>query len=259
MFHLKSEKKKQNNSLKKSLQTSGLFLANLKNQFFANLSHEFKTPINADEIKGYYFPSFLFDAIGSTTYSGRLYTEEKKEKEDGTTETIRNYFNISGTRETHHNNVEVEASSKLTQLELNFIKPYNLSEARAYSNEFIYGFSLEQHDTNLDKALLQAQNLMKFDIRNTILNSYDHDGVSNLDLRTSFYNQKYNYCMLPIYRINFSYKNKTYTNVMNGQTGSLGGDYPKSAGKISLVVILSILGFLLPIILFVLVAVLGIL
>ena len=76
---------------------------------------------------------------------------------------------------------------------------------------------------------------------------------------TSFYNQKYKYCMLPIYRINFSYKNKTYTNVMNGQTGSLGGDYPKSAGKISLVVILSILGFLLPIILFVLVAVLGIL
>ena len=55
--------------------------------------------------------------------------------------------------------------------------------------------------------------------------------------------------MLPMYRINFNYKNKKYSNIINGQTGKVGGNIPKSKFKIALIVIGIILGFLLPIIL----------
>ena len=254
--------KKQFNSLKPDSivpfkfgkdRAEQLFKEKLKNKWF--ISGKFKKSIRADEIIAYYFPAFVFDADCSTIYSGRLYNEETKNKSDGTSETVRNYFNISGQKETHHANIEIEASAKLSQFELNSIRPYNLNEARSYSNEFIYGFSLEQYSNSILETHKQAQKLMEQDIRKEILKCYRHDGVSYLNMTPSFYNQKYSYCMLPIYRFNFSYKNNKYTNVMNGQTGSLGGDYPKSVGKISLIVILGLLIFFLPIVLFVLFAI----
>ena len=45
------------------------------------------------------------------------------------------------------------------------------------------------------------------------------------------------------------FKNKKYSNIINGQTGKVGGKVPKSKWKISLIVIASILAFLIPIIL----------
>ena len=211
---------------------------------------KFKKSINADEIKAYYFPAFVFDADCTTKYEGRLYNEDTERNSDGSTETVRSYFRIQGEKQTKHTNIEIEASTKLNQYELNLIRPYNFDEAYSYCNEFVYGYSLEQYNNSVNQTNLQAEDLMKQDIRKVILKSYRHDGVDYLNLFPHFYNEKYSYCVLPVYRINFSYKNKQYSNLMNGQTGKLGGSYPKSGLKITFIVLMVLLFLALPFLIF---------
>lgn len=229
-----------------------MFKEKLKSKWLA--PSKFKNSINADEIKAYYFPAFIFDADCSTNYEGRLYNTEEVKNKDGTTDTVRKYFKVRGEKQTQHKDIEIEASLKLSQNELNSVRPYNFDGAYKYANEFIYGYALEQYSNSISEADKQAKTIMEREIRTRILNSHRHDGVDYLNMYPTFYNEKFSYCILPMYRINFSYKNKKYSNVMNGQTGKLAGSYPKSGAKITMIVLLSIFVFILPILLFALFA-----
>lgn len=197
---------------------------------------KFKTSIIANDIKGLYFPAFIFDMDVVTTYKGRLYENETITNSDGEDETRRNYFSISGVENSRMTNIKIEASPQLSQFELNGIKPYNLDEAKEFSNEFIYGYSLENYSNSLVETNKQAKVEALTQIRKDILNKYNHDGVDYLDLSPVYSNEKYNYTILPLYRINYDYKNKKYSNIMNGQTGKLYGKYPKSVAKILAIV-----------------------
>ncbi len=230
-----------------------IFKEKLKKKWL--VSGKFKKSITTDEIHAYYFPSFVFDAECATSYEGRLYNETTVTKSDGSKETERSYFRISGVKDTIHNNVEIEASSKLAQNELNSIRPYNMAEAKAYTDEYVYGFSLEQYSDSIINTNKLAHNIMETDIRKQILKGYSYDGVSYLNMHPAYRNEKYLYCCLPIYRINYSFKKKKYSNVMNGQTGALGGKYPTSGLKIALIAIAVTLFIALPILLFILSAI----
>ena len=216
-------------------RASQIFKEKLKKKWLVSI--KFKKSITSDDVKAYYFPSFVFDAEASTIYDGRLYRVVTKTNKDGSTETVRKYFSIGGRKETEHNNIEIEASTKISQFELSSIKPYRYQDACAYNPDYIYGYSLEQHSESISDSNKRAEIIMKNVIRKEILKDYKHDGVDYLNLTPTFYNKKYSYCILPMYRINFSHKNKKYSNVMNGQTGALSGKYPKSGLKITLLVL----------------------
>ena len=202
-----------------------------------------KKNLSTDDIQAYYFPAFVFDCDCHSVYKGVLYNEYTEKDKDGHSHTKRSYFNISGQIATTHQGVEAEASSKLSQEELNWVRPYYFTEACTYSNEYISGYYLECHSDSVRDSYDVAKSLIYGDIRGQILSRYHYDGVNSLDINTSYSNQKYSYCILPMYRINFKYKKKTYSNVMNGQTGALGGKLPRSGWKISLIVLLPILIF----------------
>ena len=110
---------------------------------------------------------------------------------------------------------------------------------------------MENYSNSLKESNQQAREMIKRDIERDILNDYTHDGVSSFEMQTTYLDEKYSYCILPIYRINFSHKNKNYSNIMNGQSGSLSGNYPKSGLKMTFFVIGIVLFVLLPIIAFI--------
>lgn len=205
----------------------------------------FKKNISTDSIEAFYFPSFVFNATCNSSYSGEAYDTYRDRDGD----TRRRYYPVFGKIKTQHNGVEVESSSKLSQEELNLVRPYNINEAVSYQNQFIAGYSLECYDQSAKNCYVQAQGIIKADIRNQIIRRINADGIVRLNINTAFMDPTYSYCVLPIYRINYQHKEKKYSNVINGQTGALGGKIPKSGFKLSMVIILSILAVLLPILL----------
>ncbi|MBR4998856.1 MAG: hypothetical protein IKY10_03150 [Clostridia bacterium] len=211
----------------------------------AFISKKIKNAINTNEICGYYFPVFMFDAEASTMYHGRLYENYTVKDRDGNSETKRKYFDISGHKITKHENIEIEASSKINQMQLSLIKPFNKNQLKPYQDEYVYGYELEYYNNSILDCYSQAQQIMKGEIKQSILFNYKYDGIDSFEMSNNFTSPKYTYAFYPIYCINYSHKGKNYSNIMNGQTGTLQGDYPKSAGKVALALIGGILGFLL--------------
>ena len=73
-----------------------------------------------------------------------------------------------------------------------------------------------------------------------------HGSVQSLTIYPQYTNQKYSYVLLPLYFINFKYKDEEYLNLMNGQTGVTSGKVPRSAVKIlffTLFIIAIVVGF----------------
>ena len=191
----------------------------------------------------------MFDANCSSEYVGRLYNVQTYRDSQGNVREKRKYFPISGRINTNHENIDIEASPNLSQIELSWIKPYDYRAAKHYTNDFVYGHSLECGNSSVKKLNVFAKEIIKSQINSSILRQYNYDGVDYLRTGTQYLNQKFCHCYLPLYRINFSYKNKKYTNVLNGQTGKLGGRYPKARWKIFLIVLLIAFPFLLGLIL----------
>jgi hypothetical protein len=65
--------------------------------------------------------------------------------------------------------------------------------------------------------------------RNTI-NQYETVNVT--DAQVSFQEKKVEYAMLPVWVLNYRYRDKNYSFTLNGQTGKINGQLPISGGKV---------------------------
>ena len=115
--------------------------------------------------------------------------------------------------------------------------PFKFNESYVYDSNFVRGYSIEHYEDRLSDCYKHAQEGMKKAIREIILSKYDYDTVDYLNMNVKFSNELYSYRMLPIYSFEFEWKKNKYMVLMNGQTGKVGGGYPKSALKIFLTVL----------------------
>ena len=63
-----------------------------------------------------------------------------------------------------------------------------------------------------------------------------YDQVRGLRLNDNYRDETYKYVLLPVYSTAYQYKNKQYHVLINGETGRVQGEYPKSVAKILLVI-----------------------
>ncbi len=215
-----------------------LYKQRVKKKWF--LPNEFKKAPPDDNIAGVYVPCFSFDAKTFTTYKGVLaYTTTVVV--NGKTQTSTTYQNISGQKNTNQRDVIVETSSHLTQDIFDKLKPFSTAELVKFTPDFILGYSVEYYDNSLTNCKKIADAMMEKVIKNQILSQYSYSSVVSYSQKTIFSDEKYDYCILPIYQVRYKYKNKDYLTYMNGQTGKLAGKMPKSPVKITFFVILILL------------------
>lgn len=221
-----------------------IFAKAVKKRFFA--PRKFKKKLPENQITGIYIPCFGFDANTKSVYKGELYNEETHTDRDGRSHTTRSYFHISGTWNYKYENIIVECSSQITQLELKGFTPYKHNKGKPYNNSFILGYSVEQYDKEVNDCLEQYHYELDNCIRKDILKKYSYDGVNYLNVKTERSDEKYAYQILPVYKFEYDYKNKKYVTYMNGQTGKVDNNIPKSKIKIAFAILLPILIFAIP-------------
>lgn len=206
----------------------------------AYVPSKFKRKLNTYNIEEYYFPAFVYDAQCRSSYQGRLY-KTYTVRRNGQQVTQTKYYSIQGTKDTKHEGIEIEASTKITQTELEWICPYNIAEAMGYNKAYVAGYPLETYSVGVEETNKHARQIIDKKVEREILSGYNYDGISYLNIDSYYYNEQFSYCVLPLYRVNYKYKNKSYSNVINGQTGAFGGKTPKSGFKIALTVLAPIL------------------
>lgn len=224
-------------------QASIKFAENVKHKFFVNGAFKKKLPEN--KIWGTYIPSFNFDINTSSNYKGVLYDIQHNTQGAST----RSYKNIAGKLDKEYKDVLVESSNHINQVQLKDILPYDTTRAVDYNNNFILGYTVEHYTETLESCEKIAKTSVDALIRKDILNKYTYDGVSSLTVNTSYIKKEYTYILVPIYKFEYTFKNKPYKTYMNGQTGKIDSNLPPSIPKIVMTVLLVMLFILIPIIL----------
>lgn len=208
-----------------------------------------KTLYQKDKVQGIYMPYWTFDADTSTSYTAMGGIDYQVEYEDSKgekrTRIETNWYPTSGHINHFFDDVLVRASNKLSEHLLGWIEPYNTKDVASYSPDYMSGYCSEIYTIDLKDAHNDAMNKMKNDIyfmaERDVLRRYDR--VRSISLRTYYSDETYKHIFIPVYSTAYTYKDKHYNVLINGETGKIKGEYPKSPVKIAAIIIV-ILGIL---------------
>lgn len=206
-------------------EAKDMFIKGIKKKWF--VPNKLKRHIPVENLNGVYFPSFSYDAHTESDYKGVLAEDHTYKDSSGNSRTKTTYKHISGHQSMTLKDVLVETSTMLNQIEMNKIQPYKMDELVKYDNGFILGYTVEDYEKTVEECKEISNNIMKNNIKTAILSKYSYDRVVSFDMATTFTDEKFMYYLLPLYENEYTYKDKKYKTIMNGQTGKVGGGVSK--------------------------------
>lgn len=189
---------------------------------------------------GVYIPSYAFTTDTESFYEGRFgerHTRVVGSGKNSHVETYVEWEHRSGTYRECFRDMAVEASTQLTQKELNKILPYDTDNLEAYNDDYISGFGAERYDTSLTDGFDIAKKQMSDKIRKKIIAKEGADEVDYLNVDTKYDNTRFNYMLLPLWVCAYVYKKKGYRFIINGRTGKSTGKVPVSPLKVCFTVL----------------------
>lgn len=197
----------------------------------------------SDKIQGVYIPYWTFDADVVCDYSaeGGKNRKVKVKQSDGSTvtKTETDWYNTHGRVKEFFDDVLVKGSKNMKASLLKGIEPYDTKkELSSYSPEYLSGYGAECYSVSLEDAHSEANGIMESKLRdmarNDVLKHYDE--VRNVRIAPDYKEETYKHILIPLYATAYTYNNKNYTVLINGQTGKIKGDYPKSPVKIAIII-----------------------
>lgn len=212
---------------------------------------ELKTLYQKDRLQGVYIPYWTFDARANVRYTamgGRHRTVTRKGA-DGkeVQEVVTDWYPTSGNFRHFFDDVLVPASDKLDARLLRRVGSFGTQQVASYSPEYFSGYGAECYTVDLEQAHREAAGSMERDLegmaRSDVLRRYDE--VSNVCISVEYQDETYKHVLLPVYTTAYTYKGKQYHVFINGQSGKVEGDYPKSPARIAGIVAVILLLLLL--------------
>lgn len=204
---------------------------------------ELKALYQQGNIQGRYVPFWTFDADTVARYTGmggKDRIEHYKDKDgNDRTRTVTDWYPTSGTIRHFFDDVLVNGTSNMKASLINGMDDYDLKQAKPYSPDYFSGFLAESYSIDMETAHSSARRQMESALHSMadseIRRKYDRS--KDVNVSVSYSGETYKHMMLPLYATSYSYKNKNYTVLVNGQNGKIKGEYPKSPFKIALIVI----------------------
>ena len=205
-------------------------------------------------IKGIYVPYWTFDANTHTSYTGQRgddYTERYETTNSNgervtETRTQTRWTGVSGNVSFFHDDVLVAASKTaygaatpagnnlpvLNMLGSNNLRTWNTKEVVPYQEEYIVGFQAEAYQIGLKEGFNEAKEIIDGKVQQLVQTDIggDHQRITSLDTQYSYLTFKH--ILLPMWFSAYLFSGKTYRFVVNGQTGEVQGESPKSGWKI---------------------------
>ena len=207
-----------------------------------------KTRALVDRVHGVYIPYWTFDAhvvCPWTAEAGHYYY---------TTETYRDNQGRQQTRQVRHVRWEpaagevrhffddepVPGTHGVSQPLLRSVEPFPTKELVPYDTAFLSGFVVEHYQVVLVDAAQRSEAAMQRKLYEMCAAEVPGDTQRNLQIRPSYSGRTFKHILVPIWLLTYLFAAKAYQVVVNGYTGQMAGDYPKSPWKIALLVLLAL-------------------
>lgn len=192
-----------------------------------------------DTVRGVYLPYWSFDAHGSAHYTadaGTYYKNSKGEQQ------VR-WHPVSGHVQQVFDDVLVCASKGVHAWLVEAIEPFPTASERLrpFDPGYLSGWTVERYQIDLHAATLRGEERMTATIHQLCAADIKADTHRNLQVSAEFSQQTYKHLLLPIWLVGYRYGTRDYQVAVNGATGEVAGEYPKSWVKIALAVLLGLI------------------
>ena len=198
----------------------------------------------SDKLQGVYLPYWTFDSDTESHYVAQrgdyYYTTHRDSKGNVHRTRHTRWKRVSGDYSKFFDDVMIPASKNHRADFLNKIASYDLNALVPYKADYLLGFLAERYTTDLKEAWIYSQGKIDNMIVQGIRNQVGGDEFRLEQKETSHSQVMFKHFLVPLWISNYSYKGKNYQYVINGQNGSVEGDYPLSPWKVGLLVILGI-------------------
>ena len=200
---------------------------------------------------GVYVPYWTFDADTQSRYAGQrgtVYYTTRSVVRNGRRHTEQvpqiRWRPAAGRVARFFDDVLVLGSHSLPKAFTDALPPWDLTQLRPYTPEYLAGMRSEAYGVELEDAFHQARQVMDQQIRRDVMFDIGGDRQRITKIDTKVGNVTFKHVLLPIWIAAYKYNGKSYRIVINGQTGRVEGERPWSVWKIALAVIAGFLAAL---------------
>ena len=198
-----------------------------------------------DRVKGVYVPYWTFDAHVVCPWRADAghyyYTTETYRDNQGRTQTRRvrhvRWEPAAGEVQHFFDDEPVPGTHGVSLRLLKEIEPFPTSELVPYDTAFLSGFVVEHYQLVLQEASQQSEVSMTHQLEEMCAREIPGDTYRNLEIRPVFSARTFKHILVPVWLLSYTYGNRAWQVVVNGYTGAIAGEYPKSAWKIALLVL----------------------
>ncbi|MEP7182135.1 MAG: zinc ribbon domain-containing protein [Betaproteobacteria bacterium] len=197
-----------------------------------------------DTVRGIYLPYWTFDArvdAAWTAEAGFHYYETETYTEGGQTKTRQVQYTrwepASGRVQHFFDDDLVCASVGVHPGLLRGIEPFPTAELKPYDAGYVAGWVVERYQIDLVAAAQRARDAMDAKLRQMCVEQIPGDTYRGLDVRADWSGQTFKHILAPVWLMSYTYGAKAFQCAMNGVTGAVDGEYPKSPWKIALIVV----------------------
>lgn len=210
--------------------------------------NDLKNAYKNNKLLGTYIPHWTYD---SNTYSyytaqrGDYYYVTRTRTVNGKTETYQErrtrWTPVSGDYSRFFDDVLIRASKKVDDRMINKIQPFALDALVGYKPEYLSGFFAERYSVSLEEGWEDGKDEINQNLEVEITQRIGGDTVRFLNIQTQYNDVTFKHILLPVWLSSFNYHDKVFQFMINGQSGKVIGEYPKSAIKIILAVLATLI------------------
>jgi len=200
-----------------------------------------------DTVRGVYLPYWTFDAhveADWTAEAGHYYDETETVFVNGQPRVRRvrkvRWAPAAGHVSHFFDDDLVCASVGVQPALVRAIEPFPTKELEAYDAAYVAGWVVERYQIDLVGGAQRARDDMNAKLQAMCAAQVPGDTYRNLLVRPDYSQQTFKHILAPAWLLQYTYGARRFQCVMNGVTGAVSGQYPKSPWKIALLVVVVI-------------------
>jgi Zn finger protein HypA/HybF involved in hydrogenase expression len=180
---------------------------------------------------GMYVPFWIFDAHIQAHWRAEVgYERQRRHYRDGKweTETVIEWRWENGDVHLPIQNMLVYGTDKISTLLLERLYPYDLGKLTVYDAAYLAGWQAQAYDIQLKPAWEVGKRRMREEAKDACYGRIHSSHVRNFSMTADFDQERWRYVLLPVYLVTYTFAEKTYHAMVNGQTAAVAGQKPVS-------------------------------
>lgn len=201
-----------------------------------------------EEMKGVYVPYWTFDAFarcpwkadsGTYYWETEHYTDAQGNRRSRRVRKTR-WRPASGEVSYRFDDLLVPATRLLRHDLLTAVEPFPTGDLVPYDTVYVAGWTVEHYQVTLLDGAKQSRAAMQAYLKSLAGSDVPGDTYRNLRIFPEYSAETFKHILVPAWTLLYQYRGRMFQTIINGYTGQIAGEYPKSGWKIFAAIVIAV-------------------